>query len=85
MNQNDKKPSFMDRGTILAFLVILIFWFGWTGYKADIHWIVPTLSGILIGFGLLSIFLQALNYLVDAYLMVCSLPSMPAECRANAS
>jgi DHA1 family multidrug resistance protein-like MFS transporter len=49
-----------------------IFWFGWTGYKQDIHWIVPTLSGILIGFGLLSIFLQALNYLVDAYLMVCS-------------
>jgi MFS family permease len=66
-----------------------IFWFGWTGYKQDIHWIgkishrtielsqysqltfsVPTLSGLLIGFGLLSIFLQALNYLVDAYLMV---------------
>ncbi|CBX92410.1 hypothetical protein IAQ61_006194 [Plenodomus lingam] len=46
-----------------------IFWFGWTGYRQDIHWIVPTLSGILIGFGLLSIFLQALNYLVDAYLM----------------
>ncbi|KAF1841044.1 major facilitator superfamily [Cucurbitaria berberidis CBS 394.84] len=45
------------------------FWFGWTGYRADIHWIVPTLSGILIGFGLLSIFLQSLNYLVDAYLM----------------
>ena len=38
--------------------------------KESIHWIVPTLSGILIGFGLLSIFLQALNYLVDAYLMV---------------
>jgi DHA1 family multidrug resistance protein-like MFS transporter len=48
-----------------------IFWFGWTGYNRDIHWVVPTLSGILIGFGLLSIFLQALNYLVDAYLMVC--------------
>ncbi|KAF2856082.1 major facilitator superfamily [Plenodomus tracheiphilus IPT5] len=46
-----------------------IFWFGWTGYRQDIHWIVPALSGILIGFGLLSIFLQALNYLVDAYLM----------------
>ncbi|KAF2686452.1 major facilitator superfamily [Lentithecium fluviatile CBS 122367] len=46
-----------------------IFWFGWTGYKESIHWIVPTLSGIFIGFGLLSIFLQALNYLVDAYLM----------------
>ncbi|KAH8601035.1 MFS multidrug transporter-like protein [Bisporella sp. PMI_857] len=46
-----------------------LFWFGWSGYRADIHWIVPTLSGLLTGFGLLSIFLQALNYLVDAYLM----------------
>lgn len=45
-----------------------IFWFGWSGYRADIHWIVPTLSGLLTGFGLMSIFLQALNYLVDAYL-----------------
>lgn len=46
-----------------------LFWFGWSGYKASIHWIVPTLSGLLTGFGLLSIFLQSLNYLVDAYLM----------------
>lgn len=41
---------------------------------ADIHfripWIVPTLAGLAIGFGIMSIFLQALNYLVDAYLMV---------------
>lgn len=47
-----------------------IFWFGWSGYRADIHWIVPTLSGLLTGFGLLAIFLQALNYIVDAYLML---------------
>jgi len=46
-----------------------LFWFGWSGYKADIHWIVPTLSGLLTGFGLLSIFLQSLNYIIDAYLM----------------
>jgi DHA1 family multidrug resistance protein-like MFS transporter len=46
-----------------------LFWFGWSGYRADIHWIVPTLSGLMTGFGLLSIFLQSLNYLVDAYLM----------------
>lgn len=46
-----------------------LFWFGWSGYKADIHWIVPTLSGLLTGYGLLSIFLQSLNYIVDAYLM----------------
>ncbi|KAL9102520.1 MAG: hypothetical protein Q9187_009113, partial [Circinaria calcarea] len=46
-----------------------LFWFGWSGYRADVHWIVPTLSGILTGFGLLAIFLQALNYIVDAYLL----------------
>lgn len=47
-----------------------LFWFGWSGFNADIHWMVPTLSGLLIGFGLLCIFLQALNYLVDAYLLL---------------
>lgn len=46
-----------------------LFWFGWSGYKESIHWIVPTLSGLLTGFGLLAIFLQSLNYLVDSYLM----------------
>ena len=46
-----------------------IFWFGWSGYREDVHWIVPSLSGILTGFGLMSIFLQSLNYLIDAYLM----------------
>lgn len=46
-----------------------IFWFGWSGYDTSVHWIVPVLSGICTGFGLMSIFLQSLNYLVDAYLM----------------
>lgn len=46
-----------------------LFWFGWSGYKESVHWIVPTLSGLFTGFGLLAIFLQSLNYIVDAYLM----------------
>ncbi|KAI9656837.1 MAG: hypothetical protein M1821_003476 [Bathelium mastoideum] len=46
-----------------------LFWFGWTGFTRDIHWIVPTLSGLMTGFGIMSIFLQCLNYLIDAYLM----------------
>ncbi|BDD61895.1 hypothetical protein MAP00_006915 [Monascus purpureus] len=46
-----------------------LFWFGWSGFKAEIHWIVPTASGILTGFGLLTIFLQCMNYIVDAYLV----------------
>lgn len=47
-----------------------LFWFGWSGFNPDIHWIVPTLSGLLTGFGLLCVFLQALNYIVDAYLLL---------------
>ncbi|KAF2667798.1 major facilitator superfamily transporter [Microthyrium microscopicum] len=46
-----------------------LFWLGWSGYTGKVHWIVPTLSGLLSGFGLMAIFLQALNYLVDSYLM----------------
>lgn len=47
-----------------------LFWFGWTGYRADIHWIVPTLSGLLLGYGILLIFLPLFNYLIDSYLVV---------------
>lgn len=47
-----------------------LFWFGWTGYTKNIHWIAPTLSGLLTGFGLMSIFLQCINYLIDAYLVL---------------
>lgn len=46
-----------------------LFWFGWSGYSGHVHWIVPVLSGLLTGFGIFSIFLSLLNYLVDAYLM----------------
>jgi len=45
-----------------------LFWLGWTA-KASIPWIVPTLSGLLTGFGVFTIFLQLLNYIIDAYLM----------------
>ncbi|PKY06170.1 synaptic vesicle transporter [Aspergillus campestris IBT 28561] len=46
-----------------------LFWFGWTGFTSDIPWIVPTLSGLFTGFGLLIIFIQLFNYLIDTYLM----------------
>jgi len=46
-----------------------LFWFGWTGYTKSIPWIVPTLSGLFTGFGLLAIFICCFNYLVDTYLM----------------
>ncbi|KAJ5173570.1 MFS multidrug transporter [Penicillium coprophilum] len=45
-----------------------MFWFGWSGYREDIHWIAPTLSGLFTGFGVFMILLQAQNYILDAYL-----------------
>lgn len=47
-----------------------LFWFGWTGAYQSVHWIVPTLAGVFIGFGLLSIFMALVMYIVDAYLML---------------
>jgi DHA1 family multidrug resistance protein-like MFS transporter len=49
-----------------------LFWFAWTGNYPSIHWIVPTLSGLFTGAGIMTIFLQALNYLIDAYLNVAA-------------
>lgn len=46
-----------------------LFWFGWSGFSGNVHWIVPVLSGLFTGFGIFSIFLSLLNYIVDAYLM----------------
>ncbi|KAL3480504.1 putative bicyclomycin resistance protein [Aspergillus californicus] len=51
-----------------AAFAIGIFWFGWSGYRSNIHWIIPVLSGLPTGFGLFCIFQQLLNYLFDMYL-----------------
>ncbi|KAL4865780.1 hypothetical protein BDV12DRAFT_145960 [Aspergillus spectabilis] len=45
-----------------------LFWFGWTGFSPSIHWMAPTASGVLVGFGLTSIFMQGFNYILDSYL-----------------
>ncbi|KAL4778176.1 major facilitator superfamily domain-containing protein [Aspergillus varians] len=42
--------------------------FGWTGFTPSVHWMAPTASGILVGFGLTSIFMQGFNYILDSYL-----------------
>jgi DHA1 family multidrug resistance protein-like MFS transporter len=43
-----------------------LFWLGWSGYRRDVPWIVPTVSGLLTGFGLLTMFLSSIAYLVEA-------------------
>ncbi|KAF2439556.1 MFS general substrate transporter [Karstenula rhodostoma CBS 690.94] len=46
-----------------------LFWFGWTGYTGRILWVAPVFSGVFTGFGIWTIFLALLNYIIDAYLM----------------
>lgn len=43
-----------------------LFWFAWTS-SPHITWVPQVLSGILIGMGVLLIFLQGLNYIIDCY------------------
>ncbi|KAF3400339.1 hypothetical protein DPV78_005579 [Talaromyces pinophilus] len=57
-------PMFL--GSVL--LPIGLFWFGWTSNK-DISWVPQVLAGIPIGAGILIIFMQGLNYMIDVYLM----------------
>ncbi|KAL5336386.1 major facilitator superfamily domain-containing protein [Aspergillus crustosus] len=45
-----------------------LFWFGWTSDK-DIHWMAQVVAGVPIGMGILVIFMQGLNYIIDVYLM----------------
>jgi YidC/Oxa1 family membrane protein insertase len=35
MNPNDPKPNFLDRGTIIAFALMFLVWFGWSKYMAQ--------------------------------------------------
>jgi len=53
-----------------VFFAIGIFWFGWSGNYSSVHWIVPTIAGTFVGFGLLMIFMQLIMYIIDGYLML---------------
>ncbi|KAJ5729710.1 uncharacterized protein N7483_004218 [Penicillium malachiteum] len=43
-----------------------MFWFGWTS-SPHIIWVPEALAGVLLGAGVLLIFLQGLNYIIDVY------------------
>ncbi|KAL9107685.1 MAG: hypothetical protein Q9187_008396, partial [Circinaria calcarea] len=51
-----------------AILPIGLFWFAWTS-SPHITWVPQVLAGIPIGAGILMIFIQGLNYIIDVYLM----------------
>ena len=74
--KNNGKPCPEERliGMMISgpIFTIGIFWFMWTGNYDSIHWIVPTIGGAFIGFGLIGIFLTSFNYLIDAYLLLAA-------------
>jgi hypothetical protein len=62
--------------------VVSLFWIAWSA-KADVHWIVPILSGITFGMGFLLIFMAMLNYLTDAYeTFAASAQGIASTCRS---
>ncbi|KAL2048870.1 hypothetical protein ABVK25_010876 [Lepraria finkii] len=56
----------MMLGSVL--LPIGMFWFGWTS-NPDITWVPQVISSIFLGCGIILVFLQGLNYLIDVYKM----------------
>ncbi|PBP21624.1 MFS general substrate transporter [Diplocarpon rosae] len=55
----------MILGSII--LPIGLFWFAWTS-SPNITWVPQAIAGIPIGWGILMIFLQGLNYIIDVYM-----------------
>jgi hypothetical protein len=54
---------------IASFLLpIGLFWFGWTS-DPSISWVPQVIAGVPIGMGILVIFMQGLNYIIDVYMM----------------
>lgn len=45
-----------------------LFWFGWTS-KPSTPWPAQVIAGVPIGMGILVIFMQGLNYIIDVYMM----------------
>jgi hypothetical protein len=60
--------------TFAAFCVpICLFWFGWTGRTAVIHWLVPIIGSGFFGIGSFLLFQTIFAYLTDVSSSLCHL------------
>jgi len=48
------------------FIPIGLFWYGWS-VEGHVHWIMPIIGTLWVGFGMLATFMPIQTYLVDAY------------------
>ncbi len=65
LKPEDRLPT-MILGSIL--LPVGLFWFAWTA-DPSIHWPAQVFAGIFIGCGIILIFMSAVIFLVDVYLL----------------
>ncbi|KAM0500918.1 hypothetical protein ACHAP8_004637 [Fusarium lateritium] len=63
LEPEDRLPSAMV-GSIL--IPMGLFWFAWTSFES-VHWIVPIIGTVFFAWGLVSVFVALLNYLIDSY------------------
>lgn len=77
LEQNNGKP--VPEARLIPMMVsgiifpIGILWFCWSGnYYDRVHFMVPTVAGSFIGFGLIGIFLPCFNYIIDSYLFLAA-------------
>jgi MFS transporter, DHA1 family, multidrug resistance protein len=61
----ERLPPMMVGGILFP---IGLFWWSWTSYPT-ISWVPQVIAGVPLGTGIVLIFLQTINYLIDAYLM----------------
>ncbi|TQB68352.1 Citrinin biosynthesis cluster MFS transporter mrr1 [Monascus purpureus] len=64
----DRLPPMIVAAILLP---IGLFWFGWTS-SPSISWAPQAIAGAPIGMGILMIWMQGLNYLIDVYLVVAN-------------
>lgn len=64
----ERLPLMMCAGIVFTLGIFLLTWSG--AYK--VFWFVPCLGCVLVGFGLIGIFLAAFNYIIECYLMLAA-------------
>lgn len=77
ITKNDYKPIPEQRvPCMLAGALVFpvgIFMFAWCGnYSEQVHWMAPTAAGVLIGMGILSIFVACFQFIIDSYLLLAA-------------
>ncbi|KAK2461288.1 hypothetical protein APHAL10511_006815 [Amanita phalloides] len=82
-NGGKGKPEMRMPAMIIGsfFVPIGLFWYGWSA-QAKLHWIMPIVGSGIYSFGMLTVFLPILLYLVDAFKYAASAVSAASVFRS---